>query len=132
MNINTFVEKDNLIKQTQEKFPFLTGIEYCGKEFVGIVVNHDSSICTFYDISKISTIELKRKFLEYGDMWWWESNRQLPIDIFLNHEMKEFIPFLSTFVMKDVEVLFGPMTSLQNLIRKRIKRRGVQLVRKTD
>ena len=86
----------------------------------------------FYDISKISTIELKRKFLEYGDMWWWESNRQLPIDIFLNHEMKEFIPFLSTFVMKDVEVLFGPMTSLQNLIRKRIKRRGVQLVRKTD
>ena len=46
--------------------------------------------------------------------------------------MKEFVPFLSTFVMKDVEVLFGPMTSLQNLIKKRIKRRGVQLVRKTD
>ena len=30
--------------------------------------------------------------------------------------------------MKDIEVLFGPMTSLQNLLRKRIKRRGVQLV----
>ena len=44
----------------------------------------------------------------------------------------QFVPFLSTFVMKDVEVLFGPMTSLQNLIKKRIKRRGVQLVRKTD
>ena len=82
--------------------------------------------------SEAQKIFKKKKFLEYGDMWWWESNRQLPIDIFLNHEMKEFIPFLSTFVMKDVEVLFGPMTSLQNLIRKRIKRRGVQLVRKTD
>ena len=46
--------------------------------------------------------------------------------------MKPFRSYLRTFVMKDVEVLFGPMTSLQNLIRKRIKRRGVQLVRKTD
>ena len=34
--------------------------------------------------------------------------------------------------MKDIEVLFGPMTSLQNLIKKRIKRRGIQLVRKVD
>ena len=114
------------------RYPFLTGITYGSNEYVGIVVNHDNAICTFYDISKMPSIEVKRKFLEYGDMWWWESNRQLPIDIFLNHEMKEFVPFLSTFVMKDVEVLFGPMTSLQNLIRKRIKRRGVQLVRKTD
>ena len=103
-----------------------------GNEYVGIVVNHDNAIMTFYDVNKMPSLEIKRKFLEYGDMWWWESNRQLPIDIFLNHEMKEFIPFLSTFVMKDVEVLFGPMTSLQNLIRKRIKRRGVQLIRKTD
>jgi hypothetical protein len=46
--------------------------------------------------------------------------------------MKQFVPYLTTVVMKDVEVLFGPMTSLQNLIKKRIKRRGVQLVRKTD
>ena len=79
------------------------------------------------------SLEVKKKILEYGDMWWWESKeRQLPIDIFLNHEMKEFIPYLSTFfVMKDVEIIFGPMTSLQNLIKKGIKRRGVQLVRKT-
>jgi hypothetical protein len=34
--------------------------------------------------------------------------------------------------MKDVEILFGPVTSLQNLLKKRIKRRSIQLVRKTD
>ena len=75
---------------------------------------------------------VKKKFLQYGESWWWESNRQLPIDIFLFHEMKPFRNYLRTFIMKDIEVLFGPTTSLQNLIKKRIKRRGIQLVRKTD
>ena len=46
--------------------------------------------------------------------------------------MGKFKKVLRTFVMKDIEVLFGPMTSLQNLIKKRIKRRGIQLVRKVD
>ena len=56
----------------------------------------------------------------------------LPIDVFLHHEMKPFYPFLKTFAMKDVEILFGPVTSLQNLIKKRVKRRSIELVRKTD
>jgi len=126
------VEKDKLIEQAEERYPFITGVTYGGNEYVGIVVNHDNTILTFYDLNKMPTMEIKKAFLELGELWWWESNRQLPIDIFLNHEMKIFLPYLSTFVMKDIEVLFGPMTSLQNLIRKRIKRRGVQLVRKTD
>ena len=33
---------------------------------------------------------------------------------------------------KDTEVLWGPETSLSNIIKKRIKRRSVQLVRKID
>jgi hypothetical protein len=126
------VDKTKLIELAQEKYPFITAITYGGNEYVGIVVNHDNTILTFYDVNKMPSMEIKKGFLELGELWWWESNRQLPIDIFLNHEMKEYLPYLSTFVMKDVEVLFGPMTSLQNLIRKRIKRRGVQLVRKTD
>jgi hypothetical protein len=41
------------------------------------------------------------------------------------------MPYLRTFVMKDVEILFGPVTSLQNLLKKRIKRRTIQLIKKT-
>ena len=115
-------------KHDYAQLEFLTGLHYIEKDYVGIVVNHDNAIITFYDVELIPTTELKREFLELGDMWWWESNRQLPIDVFLNHEMKIFHKYLSTFVMKDVEILFGPTTSLQNLLRKRIKRRGVQLV----
>jgi len=111
---------------------FLTGIAYANQEYVGIVVNQDNHILTFYDVDALPSTELKKEFLELGDMWWWESNRQLPIDVFLHHEMKPFIPYLKTFAMKDVEILFGPVTSLQNIIKKRIKRRTIQLVRRTD
>jgi hypothetical protein len=115
-----------------QQLEFLTGISYAGEEYVGIVVNQDNQIITFYDVQSIPSNEARKDFLEYGELWWWESNRQIPIDVFLHHEMKTFLPAIKTFAMKDVEILFGPVTSLQKLIRKRIKRRTVQLVRKTD
>ena len=111
---------------------FLTGISYSGEEYVGIVVNHDGTILTFYDVEMIPSPELKKEFLDLGEMWWWESNRMLPIDVFLHYEMKPFHPYLKTFAIKDVEILFGPVTSLQNLMKKRIKRRTIQLVKKSD
>ena len=40
------MEKEKLISEAQERYPFLTGITYAGNEYVGIVVNHDNQICT--------------------------------------------------------------------------------------
>lgn len=119
------------MQEDYSQLEFLTGLHYLEKDYVGIVVNHDNSIITFYDVELIPTVELKKEFLELGDMWWWESNRMLPIDVFLHHEMRQFKPCLRTFVLKDVDILFGPVTSLQNLLKKRIKRRSIQLIRKT-
>ena len=110
---------------------FLTGISYAGREYVGIVVNQDSQILTFYDIEVVPQ-EKRKEFLDLGELWWWESNRQLPIDVFLHYEMSEYRYCLKTFANKDVEILFGPVTSLQNLLKKRIKRRSIQLIRKPD
>jgi len=124
------MEEDN--NNYHPDFEFLTGIRYAGGEFVGIVVNRDNQILTFYDVDSISTKKEKKEFLEYGEVWWWESNRLLPIDVFLHHEMRRFRYCLKTFANKDVEILFGPVTSLQTLLKKRVKRRSIQLVRKTD
>lgn len=121
----------NLETNPYTKFEFLTGIKYAQAEYVGIVVNQDNQILTFYDVDSIATIEMKQEFLMLGDTWWWESNRQLPIDVFLHYEMQSFRPALKTFAMKDAEILFGPVISLQNLIKKRIKRKSIQLVRKS-
>ena len=116
----------------KEELEFLTGIKYSGKEYVGIVVNQDNQILTFYDVDTIPNLTLRKEFLELGQIWWWESNRQLPIDVFLHYEMKQFHSCLKTFATKDVEILFGPVTTLQNLIKKRINRRTIQLVQKGD
>lgn len=116
----------------QERLPFITGIKYSNVEYYGIVVNYDNTILTLYDLAKMPDQKIRQEFVVLGETWWWESNRQLPIDVFLHHEMKQFQPYLTTVVMKDVEHLFGPMTTLQNLLKKRIKRRGIQLVKKSD
>lgn len=118
----------------RERFPFITGLQYGKDEYYGIVVNYDNTILTLYDLSKMPNNATRQEFVLLGETWWWESNRMLPIDVFLHHEMKPYQPYLTTIVMKDVEHLFGPMTSLQNMLKKRIKRRGIQLqlVKKSD
>lgn len=44
--------------------------------------------------------------------------------------MESFKYCLRTINLKDVDILFGPVTSLNDLFKKRIKRRQIQLVKK--
>jgi len=115
-----------------EKYPFLSGIKYSGKEIIGIIQNHNSHITSIYCFDRLKEEELKKRFLTLGETWWWESNRITPINLFLPKEMEGFRFCLQNFISKDVEFLFGPITSLHNIIRKRAKRRTVQLIRKMD
>jgi len=116
----------------KEKFPFLSGIRCQSQEYIGIIQNSDEKIISFYDYESIRTVEEKKAFLELGDTWWWESARTLPINIFLTGQMVPFRYCLKTIINKDVEVMFGPVTSLNNIMKKRIKKRQIQLIRKTD
>lgn len=116
----------------KEKFPFLSGLKCQTSEYIGIVQNSDEKIISFYDYESIRTAEEKKLFLELGEIWWWESNRLLPINIFLQGQMVEFRYILKTVVNKDVEIMFGSLTSLNNIMRKRIKKRQIQLIRKAD
>ena len=93
--------------------------------------NTDDKMLSFYDFNSIRTDEEKKMFLIFGDSWWCESNRLLPINIFMQGQMKPFARYLRTFKAKEADVLFGPCTSLNNLLTKRIKRRQIKLVVKT-
>jgi hypothetical protein len=114
------------------KFPFLTGLKCQFQEFIGIVQNSDEKIISFYDYGCIRTPNEKLQFIEAGETWWWESNRNLPINIFLHGQMIPYRYCLKTIINKDVEILFGPVTSLNNIIKKRIKKRQIQLVKKLE
>jgi len=113
----------------QENFPFISCIKSNDKEYVGIIINYDDIIASIYDLSMIISTEERNFFLEMGETWWWESNRKIPINIFLKNEMKAFRPYIKTFNSKDVELVFGPSVNLTEIAEKRIKRKSIQLVR---
>ena len=118
-----------LAEEIFEKYPFLSLVTYGGKEYVGIVQNHDDTVLSMYDYSKIPD-ELKTTFLELGDVWWWESNRMIPINLFLKQDFAQFVNILITFNIRDTEVVKGPRVSIADLAKKRSKRRNIQLVKK--
>ena len=119
-----------LTKDIQENFPFISVVDYGGNEYVGIIINQDQYVTSMYVYTELVTSEEKTVFIELGETWWWESNRMIPINIFLRQELEPFKYCIMTMNSKDVKVKIGPTVSLSNLTVKRIKRKNVQLVRK--
>ena len=119
-----------LLKDIEENYPFISVVTYGGNEYVGIIANQDAYVTTMYVYTSLKTVEEKTLFLEVGEVWWWESNRMIPINIFLRREMSPFQYSLMTMNSKDVRVSIGPCVNLNNLAVKRVKRKSVQLVRK--
>ena len=119
-----------ITENLQENFPFISVVNHVDQEYVGIIINQDAAITSMYDYSHIKTEQEKARFIELGEVWWWESNRQIPINIFLAKEIFEFRYSIRNFSTKDVKVMFGPCTSLNDIIVKRIKRKSITLVRR--
>lgn len=113
----------------QDNFPFISCIKSNDKEYVGIIINFDTTVASIYDLSMIRGEDERKKFLELGEIWWWESNRKIPINIFLKKEMTGFRPLIKTFNVKDVTLIFGPVVNLSEISEKRVKRKSIQLVR---
>lgn len=114
----------------QQNYPFISIINHVNQEYVGIIINQDAQVTSIYDYSAIRTESEKSKFLELGEVWWWESNRQIPINIFLLKEISHFKYVIRNFSTKDTKVILGPCTSLNDIIVKRIKRKSITLIRK--
>jgi len=115
-----------------ERYPFITFCTYAGNEYIGVIQNRDDAVTTIYDFGNIPSADLKRLFLELANTWWWESNRSIPINIFLKQDWDVFRPFLRTFTNKDLEIVYGPCTSLTDIARKKSKRKSITLVRRID
>ena len=113
-----------------DQYPFLSFLTYGGNEYIGIIQNIDDVITSIYDFAVLKTSDQKRLYLELGDTWWWESNRMIPINIFLKQDWVQFRPTLKTFNSKDVELKYGPALSLKENAQKRSKRRSITLVRR--
>ncbi len=123
---------DIQIKQVLEKFPFLSYGSLQGQHYLGIIQNSDSQLLSMYVLDSIPDERLRAAFLTLGEMWWWESNRQIPINIFHKERFRAFRPFLKHFSRKDFDLIDGPSVSLHDTIARRVRKRQVTLVRKPD
>jgi hypothetical protein len=123
---------NNIFKKLTEKYPFITLCTYANVEYIGVVQNRDENVTTIYDFGVIHQQVDKLEFLELASQWWWESNRSIPINIFLRGDWDKFKTTLRTFSNKDLEILHGPICSLQDIARKKSKRKSITLVRRMD
>lgn len=123
---------NDIFTKLSEQYPFITLCVYAQNEYIGIIQNRDDVITTIYDFGSIQDINLKKKFVDLANIWWWESNRGIPINIFLKHEWDPFKSYLKTFINKDLEILHGPVCSLVDMARKKSKRKSITLVRRVD
>ncbi len=124
------IPMEDSYKNLLDQYPFLSFITYGGNDYIGIVQNADEFITTIYDFAALRTIEQKTMFLAMADQWWWESNRLIPINVFLKQDWTEFRVCLKTFNSKDVVIQHGPYVSLREIASKRSKRRSITLIRK--
>ncbi|MDC0002526.1 hypothetical protein OAP94_00045 [bacterium] len=119
-----------LTKDIEENFPFISVVQYGGNEYVGIIINQDQYVTSMYVYTDIRSREEQQTFLNLGEVWWWESNRLIPINIFLRNDVEYFKYCIMTMNSKDVKVSVGPTVNLNNMSIKRVKRKNVQLIKK--
>ncbi len=123
------ITKD-FFKKLSENHPFITVVSFASQDYVGIIQNRDDQCTSIYDYGSIVDSKSKELFLELGEIWWWESNRQIPINIFLKEDWNPFKPYLRTFNNKNLNIIHGPVVSLNELNKRRTKRRSITLVKR--
>ena len=121
---------NTIFEKLTEKYPFITLCLHATVEYVGIVQNKDDFVTTIYDFSALLTPEDRVEFLELANIWWWESNRLIPINLFLKEEWTIFKPYLRTFNNKSLTIIHGPICSISELNKRRSKRRSITLVKR--
>lgn len=123
---------EDSIKHLLDQYPFLSYVTYGGNDYIGIIQNSDELITTIYDYALLKGLDQKSRYLDLADQWWWESNRLVPINVFLKQDWIEFRFCLKTFNSKDVQIQHGPYVSLKEIAQKRSKRRSITLVRRVS
>ena len=121
---------NEFFKKLTENHPFITVCSYAGQDYVGIVQNRDDIVTTIYDYGSIIDNILRDRFLELGDTWWWESNRLVPINMFLRNDWDPFKPYLRTFNNKSLTIVHGPICSMLELGTRKSKRKSITLVKR--
>ena len=128
MAIETPPAIDERITNLLKSYPFLSYGTMLDKQYLGIIQNCDNQLLSIYVLTDVTPHDSRLEFLRLGETWWFGSNRTVPINIFIR-EFCKFRPVLKHFSRKDFNLMFGPATSLAEIIAKRVRKKMVILVR---
>ena len=70
------------VEEIKQNYPFLSLVQVGKIEQVGIIQNADLKVLSIYSLDAVPKTMIE-DFLQHGQTWWWESNRKLPINIFI-------------------------------------------------
>jgi len=114
-----------------EKHPFLSIVRYAqSNEYVCVIQNQDNDITTIYDYGLLRSEQQQLRFLELAEIWYWESSRKIPINIFLRDDWTPFKFCARSLITKEVKVLAGNCVRLEDLSDRRTKRRTITLIKR--
>ena len=113
-----------------EKFPFLSYGTLLDKQYLGIIQNCDAKLISMYVLDMIPS-EARELFLQFGHSWWWDSNRKVPINMFIKDpRFRSYRICLKHFSRKDFNHIAGPKVSLADSLNRRVRKRQITLVRR--
>ena len=86
----------------------------------GIIMNQTLKITGVYDFSKMTPID-KEQIMKYGKIWWEESNRQIPINVFFFFLFLPYDKYLVNFKNQYIEEITGHVIQLYKIIPTKIE-----------
>lgn len=107
-------------------YPFITVIEHNERIYYGIIKIKSKQYISLYCFQEMSAVDQEALF-GLGKQWWWQSNRMIPISLYMQGEMDKYEKYVKRFNTDSVKLITGPLISLSDLPTKRVKRRNLAL-----
>lgn len=110
---------------------YIAHIRYADEDYCGVIINRDKGVVSFYDLAVLRAANLHDSFIAHCEIWWWESNRLIPINIFIGFDVfKQYSFAIKTFATKRTVISSGYVTDLKVLIKHQRKKKTFLVKRK--
>lgn len=109
------------------QFPFLSIVTIKNQEYLTVIDIQTKTKTAMYMIKDITCKSKLNDFFDICATWWWQSNRNIPLSLFMRTELEEFNRYRRVFVNKALTLNEGHVVSLNHLQTTRIKRKNVVL-----
>jgi len=115
------------IEDTRTKYEFMTFVVLKDDIVIGVVQNETPKILMVYQFDLLKTTGEKEQFLQFGDEWWWGSNRAVPINLFIGDRFEAFEYVLRGYPRKPIEQLIGPTFNLAERYLRRVRKKRIEI-----